>query len=402
MIRNREQAARAAEAAKTNVPGTCQLWTRNMFNAPSAGDRDGDGDADAVDGWKSEPESKRHTSRKPPRGTPVAWSGGSKGYGHRAVSLGPVKGVYMIRSTDAGGSGKIATVPLDWFEKNWGMKYLGWSDSITGYPIPKPPKPPKPSEPTAPAKGSKTLTFAHVSLQFSDTPKQHTHDLLKIFARGYEVITGTEAGPGSNNTSAELKRIGAANGYRVQVTSRYDTWVAVKRSIISGGLKRGTDFALSRSYRHKPTPSGRWGDKAVVWMSWNMDNYGTLSAGSVHYVPHSGAGAELKVKLDSVYSRVIQLWGKTHGRGTRLAFIGGDFNLWDKKRDVFKGIADFDTCWDELKKWPSTGHGNIDAIAQYGPDARVKCVGARVLNDKQFFLHGDHFVVEAEYEIKAL
>ena len=40
MVRNREEAAQAAEKSQTNVVGTCQLWTRTQFGAPSAGDRD--------------------------------------------------------------------------------------------------------------------------------------------------------------------------------------------------------------------------------------------------------------------------------------------------------------------------------------------------------------------------
>lgn len=139
------QAVQKALADTNNVPETCQLWTRTLYNAPSAGDRDRDGDADAVDGWQSEPANRRHADRKPPRGVPVAWSGGRNGYGHRAISLGPDShGVYWIRSTDAGGSGKIATVRLDWVEKNWGLRYLGWSETITGllidYKQPEPPE----------------------------------------------------------------------------------------------------------------------------------------------------------------------------------------------------------------------------------------------------------------------
>jgi hypothetical protein len=133
MVHDRETAARRAEDSYTNVPGTCQLWTRTMFGAPSAGDQDRDGDSDAVDGWYSEPEHARHPGDpNPPRGTPVAWSGGRNGFGHRAISLGGGR----IRSTDAGGPGKVATVELGWVERNWGLRYLGWSETITGLPIP--------------------------------------------------------------------------------------------------------------------------------------------------------------------------------------------------------------------------------------------------------------------------
>lgn len=147
MVYAREQAVQRASREQSNTPDTCQLWTRTMFGATSVGDRDGDGDADAVDGWKSEPERFRHTDRNPPAGTPVAWGGGSRGYGHRAVSLGKINGVVMVRSTDAPTRGRVGTVPLDWFERNWGLHYLGWSETISGQMIPFAEPTPAPSKP---------------------------------------------------------------------------------------------------------------------------------------------------------------------------------------------------------------------------------------------------------------
>lgn len=151
MVRNREEAVQAALATTRNVPRTCQLVTRGWFAAPSVGDFDGDGAADAEDGWKHEPAWAKHTDRKPPRGTPVAWGGGSSDNGHRAISLGPVgpNGSYLIRSTDANGAGVTATVPLEFPEREWGMPYLGWTETISGIkiPVPAPPAPPKPEKP---------------------------------------------------------------------------------------------------------------------------------------------------------------------------------------------------------------------------------------------------------------
>jgi hypothetical protein len=157
-IRNREEAVQAALADKTNTPRYCQLVTRTWFNAPSAGDFDGDGAADAEDGWKREPAHARRYDRNPPRGVPVTWLGGSDDNGHRAISLGNG----MIRSTDAGGAGKIATVPLAWVENNWGMAYAGWSTTINGYEIPLPPEAPapKPKPPTLVSKARKKLVEA--------------------------------------------------------------------------------------------------------------------------------------------------------------------------------------------------------------------------------------------------
>ncbi|MDF1603411.1 hypothetical protein [Nocardioides sp. YIM 152315] len=140
---DREEAARRAEAATSNVPNTCQKWTREIFGVASVGDLDGDGAADAEDGWKSEPIRHRHFDRNPPRGVPVSYLGGSADNGHRAVSLGNG----MIRSTDAGGRGRVATVPLDWPERAWGLTYAGWSETCDGVLVPLPPKPERKPEP---------------------------------------------------------------------------------------------------------------------------------------------------------------------------------------------------------------------------------------------------------------
>lgn len=156
-IRNREEAVQAALADKTNTPRYCQLVTRTWFNAPSAGDFDGDGAADAEDGWKREPAHARRFDRNPPRGVPVTWLGGSQDNGHRAISLGNG----MIRSTDAAGIGRIGTVPLDFPEKNWGMAYAGWSTTMNGYAIPLPPTVvEKPKKPTLVEKARKKLVEA--------------------------------------------------------------------------------------------------------------------------------------------------------------------------------------------------------------------------------------------------
>ena len=160
-MRNREQAVEAALADKLKTPRYCQLVTRTWYDAPSAGDVDGDGAADAEDGWKREPLSARRYDRNPPRGVPVTWLGGSQDNGHRAISLGNG----MIRSTDAAGTGRIGTVPLEWVEKNWGMAYAGWSTTMNGYDIPMPPeKNPKPKSkpkpPTLVEKARKRLVEA--------------------------------------------------------------------------------------------------------------------------------------------------------------------------------------------------------------------------------------------------
>jgi len=145
-LRNREEAARAAENTHTNRVGMCQQVTRGYYMGASAGDRDHDGDADAIDGWLSEPSRLRHPGdRNPPRGVPVSFKNArSNGHGHRAISLG--NGV--IRSTDFNGStkrfqpGVLGNGTIAEIERAMGLEYLGWTPTITGQEIPMPPPPP--------------------------------------------------------------------------------------------------------------------------------------------------------------------------------------------------------------------------------------------------------------------
>lgn len=135
MVYPRSVAVARANASKTYSTRMCMQWTRIMFGIGAVGDYDGDGAADAEDGWKA--SVKKHRDRKPPAGVPVWYGGGSSDNGHVAVSLGPNRdGVYMIRTTDGAGAGINGTRRLDFPEKSWGMPYLGWSEDIGGTMIP--------------------------------------------------------------------------------------------------------------------------------------------------------------------------------------------------------------------------------------------------------------------------
>lgn len=157
MIRTRKQAMTFARAQTRNNPGTCQLNVRTWFNAPSAGDQDGDGDADAVDGWLSEPQWARHAGdRNPPEGVPLAFHGGSRGFGHRALAMRN-----GVQSTDMAGNrflagatslvtGTTVSSAIAQIERSMNVSYTGWSETIDGFKIPVdkaepvllPPKPP--------------------------------------------------------------------------------------------------------------------------------------------------------------------------------------------------------------------------------------------------------------------
>jgi hypothetical protein len=124
MVRNAEATAKNAEASHTNSPGYCLQWSRERADIGSLF-------PDAATAWRN--AFHRHKGdRNPPRGAMVYWTGGSKGYGHIAVSVGGGR----IRSTDAGGSGQVATVDLGWPERAWGLPYAGWADNVNDVEIP--------------------------------------------------------------------------------------------------------------------------------------------------------------------------------------------------------------------------------------------------------------------------
>lgn len=122
--RDAEATAKNAEASTSNGVGMCLQWSRERAAIPAL-------HPDAATAWKH--ATHRHKGdRNPPRGAMVYWTGGSKGYGHIAVALGNGK----IRSSDAGGNGKPATVDLSWPEQRWGMPYAGWADNVNDRVIP--------------------------------------------------------------------------------------------------------------------------------------------------------------------------------------------------------------------------------------------------------------------------
>lgn len=112
-----KEAAKAFKQKSHNQVGKC-LWecqeiypTNHWY--PSAWSQ-----------WQN--AKKRHNGKKAPVGAPMYYRGGK--YGHVVLYVGDG----MVRSTDAGGSGKMATVPIEWFQRAWGYEYVGWSEDLGG------------------------------------------------------------------------------------------------------------------------------------------------------------------------------------------------------------------------------------------------------------------------------
>ena len=131
MVSTRRQAIERSALADAYPVGYCARWVRTMYGVDPSGDADRDGDVDAADSWKRATH-KHANDRFPPPGVPVYWSGGRSGHGHIAISWAGGR----IRGTDSPNAGHVGTVDLEWVEKNWGLKYVGWSEDIHGALIP--------------------------------------------------------------------------------------------------------------------------------------------------------------------------------------------------------------------------------------------------------------------------
>lgn len=272
------------------------------------------------------------------------------------------------------------------------------------------------------------LHVMHTSLQFSDTDKQHTIDIEAIFARADKRnvawITGTEAGPGAGNMSDELVRVGDALGYRMWVPSAQkkgrpgwatDCWIGVRKDLIAGGWEKGYDPVIPGSSElldgGNAPGARRWGPKGLVHVGFDTEELGRLNVSAAHYLtgarqPGETHGGINHWEWNEKLGLYVGTWAKEVGKGSALAFYGGDQNMADNRNDQAQGDTFFGapmtSVWDEVKKWENTGHGNIDVVASYDPDGRVAGSYIRALDDKEFFLHTDHFLVEAGFDVRTI
>jgi hypothetical protein len=124
MVNTATQTARNAERDNFNAAGMCLQQSRTWAGI-------GPRYPDASTAWRN--VNDKHRDANPPRGAFVFWTGGSSGHGHIAVSLGHKR----IRSTDAGGSGRVATRPIGWFSRNWrSLRYAGWAWDVNEVTVP--------------------------------------------------------------------------------------------------------------------------------------------------------------------------------------------------------------------------------------------------------------------------
>lgn len=260
---------------------------------------------------------------------------------------------------------------------------------------------------------------AHVSLQFNDTDKQHTQDIEKLFKRAvdrrYAWITGTEAGPGSGNTAKELLRVTRARGYRPWVPNlqgegaagHTDCWIAVREDLIKGDWETGFEQAFpaaAQLERENPElPKNKtFGPRGVVHVGFDsLPQLGRINVGTAHHISDSRKPDSPWWPWNEKLDATIIKWMREVGRGPALAFFNVDRNNVDTRTDT-QTIGDSTTLADELRRWQDTGHGAIDWMSSYNKDKRVTGRSFDVFDDKEFFLHGDHFLLEGVFNIAPL
>lgn len=240
------------------------------------------------------------------------------------------------------------------------------------------------------------LKAAHVSLQFNLVGKKKRRDANKIFRtakeKGVWWVTGTEAREKSGRKA--LRAAADRHGFFLNNPKGEDAWVAINKDFVDGGYEKHYSGVLVRG------AGLGFGNKGVV-----ISKFYNKEANRIFHVAALHRPLKARRPGDVNYKRSLKLvdylttYAKENAKGTDSMFVGEDGNVNNKFLDPYFGRP-WNTCWDETKKYPDTGHGTIDYIASYKNDKKIRCVGTMVRNDKRLKLFTDHFWIQAQYLIK--
>lgn len=242
------------------------------------------------------------------------------------------------------------------------------------------------------------IRLSHLSMQYSDNVKQKTHDARIAFTRNRDWVTGTEAG--EEPLRRVLRSAARRHGYWIHFWR--GNWVAVRKDIVKPNTWKVGGFKIVDA----SATFGPGHDLGLCWVSFvDRRKLGRITVGCTHYATKGTTaskdpGRRVNLRHNKKVARKISRWGAQAGKGGNLVFLHGDANTVDKYADIFHGAKTFITCWDEVREWDNTGHGNIDFIARGRRDARVTCVGAEAHTDREMHLFTDHFMVDANYDVE--
>lgn len=123
VVQSADAAIANANAYTSCDPGMCLKYVRTWLEIPSMY-------GSAAEAWAAA-EHRHKGDREPPRGAPLFWTGGSKGYGHIALALAT-----SMRSTDVPATGKVGNDDGSFPRTQWGHTYAGWAEDVNGILIP--------------------------------------------------------------------------------------------------------------------------------------------------------------------------------------------------------------------------------------------------------------------------
>jgi len=129
VVKSADEAINNANRYTTCEPGQCLKYVRTWLEIGSQ-------QASAADAWHAA-KHKHPGDRNPPRGAPVFWTGGSKGYGHIGLAKQGNSQDQAFRGTDMPSSGHVSNQQLEWVEQHWTSEtYMGWTEDLNGVEIP--------------------------------------------------------------------------------------------------------------------------------------------------------------------------------------------------------------------------------------------------------------------------
>lgn len=252
------------------------------------------------------------------------------------------------------------------------------------------------------------IDVMHCSMQFSDNTKQKQSDAERLLDRAKKRnvlwLTGTEAGAGQSlDLRRALREESNAHGFHFWQHPSSDSWLTINRDFIDG-----LSMEVWFSDVLVPAKAGRNTAKRLIGAGYNTNiGIGRVTTSVCHYMTKGRPDArspEYRQFLEENKAIAAEIGRRANveGKGSDLFFYDGDQNIVDRFNDTFLGRAKMTSTWDELKTWPNTGHGNIDVIASYDRDGRVKAAYSRALDDKDFHLNTDHFLIEAGFDIRTI
>lgn len=239
-----------------------------------------------------------------------------------------------------------------------------------------------------------TVKIAHISMQFNDTELQMRVDAKRIFkrarAQNYAWITGTEAGGGSPLREI-LRTTAHEHEYRFYSPRGSDSWIAV-------AMKEAHRDWVTRYDKVIDGVANKHTDKGIARVSFFNNELGHVNVFTLHLLTHGAKPGEPNYEKNALLLSSLGKHVVVAGKNKNLCFYGGDQNIQDRTDDTFMGKP-LTSAWDELGIYEGTGHGVVDVIASYDYDKRVSAITCRSLDDSEMYLHTDHFLIEAEYQV---